>query len=117
MYVQRENTSSLSVFLSLYHFVSIFLSFLFLLSNKVQSFASFAPELDDSVITRHFQDSVHSMGGVHLITIMACHDGRRHCDTGQVVSDDRRSGPPFKYHSISKASNSVTWVQRSLQDA
>jgi hypothetical protein len=34
MYVQRENTSSLSVFLSLYHFVSILLSFLFLLSNK-----------------------------------------------------------------------------------
>jgi hypothetical protein len=29
------NTSSLSVFLSLYHFVSIFLSFLFLLSNKI----------------------------------------------------------------------------------
>jgi hypothetical protein len=34
MYVQREYTSSLSVFLSLYQFVSIFLSFLFLLSNK-----------------------------------------------------------------------------------
>jgi hypothetical protein len=32
------NTSSLSVFLSLYHFVSIFLSFLFLLSNKIQFF-------------------------------------------------------------------------------
>jgi hypothetical protein len=29
------NTSSLSIFLSLYHFVSIFLSFLFLLSNKI----------------------------------------------------------------------------------
>ncbi len=36
MYVQREYTSSLSVFLSLYHFVSIFLSFLFLISDKIQ---------------------------------------------------------------------------------
>jgi hypothetical protein len=33
-----EYTSSLSVFLSLYHFVSIFLSFLFLISNNILSF-------------------------------------------------------------------------------
>jgi hypothetical protein len=34
MYVQSEYTRSLSVFLSLSHSVSIFLSFLFLISNK-----------------------------------------------------------------------------------